>query len=142
MCLYRLATEDEKRKILNDLPPLVHGWKVVFRKDPLPKTADYVTWGQQRKIKEGWTCGKPRSLVKTGRAMAHKTEEKYWPYIHVFLRPPEGLWKSPKWYLLPVYFWLDDVVEVGFQGREPVPVLIVKKVNYPDPDKYFSLLNP
>jgi len=140
MCLYRLATKDEKKKILNNLPPLVRGWKVVGIRSWGGKTY-YVTERRQCKIKEGWAYGRPSRFAVTDTGN-YETGVTYMPYIHVFLRPPEGLWRSSKWDLLPVYFWLDDVVEVGFQGGEPVPVLIVKKVNYPDPDKYFSLLNP
>jgi len=84
--------------------------------------------------RKGWDYGYPSGEIHTAKG------ELYIPYIHVFLEPPKGNWWASKWKLLPVYFWKDDITEIGFQYEEPVPVLVVKKVNYPDPEKYFSLL--
>jgi len=122
MCLYQLATEDEKKEILSNIPPLARGWKII---DPVIR---------------GWKHGMPYYTILTGSSIIDRKQERYWPYIHVFVRPPEGSWKHGKFNLIPVYFWKEDVTVIGFHKGEPVPIVVVKKVNYPDPEKYFSLL--
>jgi len=134
MCLYRLATEKEKQEILSNLPPLIRGWKAVYPAAPLLKTNHWATWGIGIPIREGWYYGNPHKYTKT------TLDEVYYPYVHVFLSRPTGVWKVNKWRLLPVHFWKEDIVHIGYQAGEDAPVAIVKKVNYPDPEKYFSLL--
>jgi len=132
MCLYRLATEDEKKEILGNIPPLARGWKIIYKH---PANNVYYTMNLNDPVIRGWKHGMPYYTILTGSSILERKQERYWPYIRVFIRPPEGSWKHGKFNLVPVYFWKDDVTVVGFHKGE-----LVKKVNYPDPEKYFSLL--
>jgi len=139
--MYRLATPDETSRILGSLAPLSRGWKVV-RHYP---GAGWLTEGRGYLVRQGWMYGTPydRARTEVGSAI-------YSPYIHIFSDPPVGSWRA--WdtrdtdrvsirQVIPVGYRKHDVVAVGYMSDEPTPVLVVRKVLYPDPTAYFASSN-